>query len=101
MVAGFFGGLFVVRAVDTRIVSIEIDPVPPVGNFQVPVANIPDAPAGEELEFAVVGMLVEPSTEIEGEVDLDEFRNEFADQNGKKSDRLEPTSEVPLGAECL
>ncbi len=80
VVAGFFGGLFVVRAVDTRIGNVGVGTVPPISDFQAPVADIPDAPTGEDLKYEVVGMMVEPLTEVEGQVDLTEFRGRYIDQ---------------------
>lgn len=68
VVAGFFGGLFVVSAVDTQIGSVEIESVPPVGNLQPPVADIVDA----------------PMIEMEGNVDLSEFWRTMNEEKEKQ-----------------
>lgn len=81
IVAGFMGGLFAFRAVESAISSIRLASVPPV---EMPLESIPhdslSEPVLKELEYYPV--MGEAFIEVEGSVDLSEFRRRSALKKG-------------------
>lgn len=90
VVVGLLGGLFAVRAIDSAVPNLPVAAVPPVemnGAGNVPQAQFPDeAPKSRDFEM-IMGIPVtedERVFEVEGQIDLSDFRQAQAERNLKR-----------------